>query len=72
MNDVLSVAGTRNTGHNDASHYPKGQEPKNYVHDSAGHFINSPMFFPQVLATGAGYNTSAYDLLSRSYFRICR
>lgn len=60
--DILIPAGATNTGHNDVTVYPSGQEPKNYVHDESGKFINAPMFFPEVLATGAGYNTSAHDL----------
>jgi CubicO group peptidase (beta-lactamase class C family) len=67
--DILLPAGTTNTGHNDATAYADGQEPKNYVHSDTGTFIDAPMFFPPVLATGAGYNTSARDL-SRIFLAI--
>jgi CubicO group peptidase (beta-lactamase class C family) len=67
--DILLPAGTTNTGHNDATAYAPGLEPKNYVHDEVGTFVDAPMFFPLVLATGAGYNTSAHDL-SRIFLAI--
>jgi CubicO group peptidase (beta-lactamase class C family) len=59
---MLTPAGMINTGHNDLTVYPAGLLPKNYVYNNTGQLINSPMFFPAVLATGAGYNTSASDL----------
>lgn len=67
--DILLPAGTTSTGHNDATAYGAGEEPKNYVHGETGTFVNAPMFFPLVLATGAGYNTSAHDL-SRIFLAI--
>ncbi|MEI9921424.1 MAG: serine hydrolase [Bacteroidota bacterium] len=67
--DILVPASATNTGHNDVVKYPAGQEPKNYVYDATGKFVNAPMFFPLVLATGAGYNTSAHDL-SRIFLAI--
>jgi CubicO group peptidase (beta-lactamase class C family) len=59
---MLTPAGMENTGHNDLTAYPADLVPKNYVYNNKGQLINSPMFFPAVLATGAGYNTSAADL----------
>jgi CubicO group peptidase (beta-lactamase class C family) len=59
---VLQPAGMTNTGHNDATIYPPDLVPKNYVFNNDGRFVNSPFFFPLVLSTGAGYNTSASDM----------
>lgn len=60
--NMLAPAGMKNTGHNDLTKYQAGLVPKNYVYNSKPQLINSPMFFPVVLATGAGYNTSASDM----------
>ncbi len=62
METVLQPAGMMNTGHNDATIYPPDLIPKNYVYNSEGKFVNLPFFFPLVLNTGAGYNTSASDM----------
>ncbi len=59
---MLTPAGMKNTGHNDLTEYPADLVPKNYVYNDKRHLVNSPMFFPAVLATGGGYNTSAADL----------
>jgi CubicO group peptidase (beta-lactamase class C family) len=59
---MFTPAGMKNTGHNDLTAYSDDLVPKNYVYNNTRQLINSPMFFPAVLATGAGYNTSAVDL----------
>jgi len=63
LKEVMIVpAGMKNTGHNDLTEYPPALVPKNYVYNNEGQLVNLPMFFPVVLATGGGYNTSAADL----------
>jgi CubicO group peptidase (beta-lactamase class C family) len=62
QDQVLTPAGMINTAHNDVAVYPPDLVPKNYVYGDDGKFVNAPFFFPLVLATGAGYNTTAADM----------
>ncbi|WP_259068977.1 serine hydrolase [Mucilaginibacter sp. X4EP1] len=57
---ITDPAGMENTYHNDEMVYPPGQETKNYNYQD-GKLVSTPFFFPLVLGTGAGFNTTASD-----------
>jgi CubicO group peptidase (beta-lactamase class C family) len=57
---ITDPAGMENTYHNDEMVYPPGQETKNYNYQD-GKLVSTPFFFPPVLGTGAGFNTTAAD-----------
>ena len=60
---IFEPAAMFNTQQNDLVKYPAEIVPKNYEFKNAK-FINSPFFFPVVMSTGAGYNTTARDMTS--------
>lgn len=60
---IFEPAGMFNTQQNDMVKYPAEIVPKNYEFKDSK-FINSPFFFPVVMSTGAGYNTTAHDMAS--------
>jgi len=57
---ITDPAGMENTYHNQEMVYPAGQETKNYNYQD-GKLVSTPFFFPLVLGTGAGFNTTAAD-----------
>jgi len=57
---ITDPAGMENTYHNEEMVYPPGQETKNYNYQD-GKMVSTPFFFPLVLGTGAGFNTTASD-----------
>src|SRR6202012_2757309 len=57
---VTDPAGMESTFHNDEMVYPPGHDPKSYSYDK-GKLVSTPFFFPLVLGTGAGFNTTASD-----------
>lgn len=59
--NIFEPAKMINTSHNDLTKYPTDLVPKNYEFKE-GKFINSPFFFPVVMSTGAGYNSTAADM----------
>ncbi|TDW96337.1 serine hydrolase [Dinghuibacter silviterrae] len=60
--NILAPNGMTGTAHNDIAIYSEDQAPANYVYNDSGQFVNAPFFFPVVLATGGGYNTTAADM----------